>query len=91
MLNPSSSIYIRNILLFCSFMFLLLLDSTISITYEKFTTITTRERAALTKFRGLVSTQLRSQPEYMNDDLFLIRWLRAKNLDAHQAERMLNE
>ncbi|CAL8111287.1 unnamed protein product [Orchesella dallaii] len=30
-------------------MFLLLLDSTSSITYEKFTTITTRERAALTK------------------------------------------
>ncbi|ODM99496.1 SEC14-like protein 2 [Orchesella cincta] len=42
-------------------------------------------------FRNLVSNQLKSQPAYMNEDLFLIRWLRAKNLDARQAERMLNE
>jgi hypothetical protein len=49
--------------------------------------ITYNQKVALDKFKELVGPRL--PHDYMSEDIYLIRWLRAKNFDIPAAEKML--
>jgi len=68
-------------------LFSAVLDFTQSIPVEEDLTITYKEKVALEKFRELVKTHLKD--DYMRQDIYLIRWLRAANLDLKLAEQKL--
>jgi len=65
----------------------LLVESTYGIPVEEDLTITYKEKVALEKFRQLVNEHLKD--DYMKQDIYLIRWLRAANLDLKLAEQKL--
>ncbi|XP_021968240.1 SEC14-like protein 2 [Folsomia candida] len=52
-------------------------------------TITLEQKQIMDKFRDVVSPRL--PHDYMNQDIYLIRWLRAKKFDIKAAEAMLME
>lgn len=43
------------------------------------------------QFKKAVLPKLEKEHAYMRSDIYLIRWLRAKNLNLRQAENMLME
>ncbi|ODM98130.1 SEC14-like protein 2 [Orchesella cincta] len=65
----------------------LLVEPTFGIPVEEDLTITYKEKVALEKFRQLVLEHLKD--DYMKQDIYLIRWLRAANLDLKLAEQKL--
>jgi len=65
----------------------LLVDVSYGIPVEEDLTITYKEKVALEKFREIVKKYLKE--DYMKQDIYLIRWLRAANLDLKQAEQKL--
>jgi hypothetical protein len=58
-----------------------------AVSIEEDLTITGQEKDALEKLRGRVAAKV--PHDYMKQDIYLIRWLRARNLDVNQAETML--
>ncbi|CAL8079960.1 unnamed protein product [Orchesella dallaii] len=65
--------------------------SVVGISAAQDLTLTPKELQALTKFREMVKPRLENEHDYMKSDIYLIRWLRAKNLNLRQAENMLME
>ncbi|OXA53320.1 SEC14-like protein 4 [Folsomia candida] len=76
---------------FCQEIYFVLLlfyvNKTLSVTIEQDLSITWDQKQALDKFRELVDSDLTH--DYMREDIYLIRWLRARNFDLHAAESML--
>ncbi|ODN03993.1 SEC14-like protein 2 [Orchesella cincta] len=60
-----------------------------SVTTEQDLTLTAKEKRALDQLKERVAPIV--PHEYMKQDIYLIRWLRARNLDVNQAETMLLE
>jgi len=56
---------------------------------EKDLTLTFNQKLTLDKFKQRVTGRL--PHDYMKQDIYLIRWLRAKNFHIDQAEQMLSE
>ncbi|ODN03975.1 SEC14-like protein 2 [Orchesella cincta] len=56
---------------------------------EKDLTLTLLQKQTLDKFKQRVANRL--PRDYMKQDIYLIRWLRARNFNVDQAEQMLNE
>ncbi|CAL8113431.1 unnamed protein product [Orchesella dallaii] len=63
------------------------IENTYGIPVEEDLTITYKEKVALEKFRQLVREHLKD--DYMQQDIYLIRWIRAANLDLKLAEQKL--
>ncbi|CAL8089273.1 unnamed protein product [Orchesella dallaii] len=59
------------------------------ISVEKDLSLTLSQKNALDKFRAQVEPLL--DQSYMKNDIYLIRWLRARNFDLRSAENMLRE
>ncbi|ODM97022.1 SEC14-like protein 2 [Orchesella cincta] len=59
------------------------------VSVEEDLTLTYKEKMALDKFKEQMLPHL--PHEYMKQDIYLIRWLRARNLNQKQAEEMLLE
>lgn len=53
--------------------------------------LTAKEYQALAQFKDVMKNRLEKEHDYMKSDIYLIRWLRAKNLNIRQAEIMLME
>ncbi|ODM94172.1 SEC14-like protein 2 [Orchesella cincta] len=51
--------------------------------------LTPEQRMMLDKFKAMVSSKL--EQDYMKDDIYLLRWLRAKDYDVKEADKLLNE
>ncbi|CAL8112992.1 unnamed protein product [Orchesella dallaii] len=60
-----------------------------AVAVEQDLSLTKMERIALEKFKHEVSSLV--SEDYMKEDIYLIRWLRAKNLNHEQATAMLLE
>ncbi|ODM93764.1 SEC14-like protein 2 [Orchesella cincta] len=60
-----------------------------SVSVEKDLTLTFREKQSLDKFRDRVKSLLKEDNQ--KTDIYLIRWLRAKNFNIDDAENMLKE
>jgi len=58
-------------------------------TVEKDLTLTFQQKLTLDKFKKRMVGRL--PHEYMKQDIYLIRWLRARNFNIDQSEAMLNE
>jgi len=56
--------------------------------YEEDTTITLDQAEALEKFRGLVA-KIKLPHSYMEESIFLVRFLRAQNFDVNAAQEQL--
>jgi hypothetical protein len=63
----------------------------LSISAEQDLTLTRNELEALSQFKKMILPRLAKEHDYMKTDIYLIRWLRAKNLNLRQAENMLIE
>lgn len=53
--------------------------------------LTEKELRALTELKNSVMPKLENEKDYTRTDIYLIRWLRAKNLNVKAAEDMLME
>jgi len=74
----------------CSVLILVLLchiDYAWSISLDDELTITYSQKIALDKFREIIGNRL--PHEYMKEDIYLIRWLRAQGFDLKKTEQML--
>ncbi|CAL8085636.1 unnamed protein product [Orchesella dallaii] len=81
---------VQILLFYGVFCFLQFIENVEGITaFEKDLSLSYSEKVTLDRFKERVAHKL--PHDYMADDIYLVRWLRAKNFNIEQAEQMLNE